>query len=322
MSSLNVSVPANSSRERQYSRPPAVDCAASGKLAGSVPLLIGFPLAVACRTTRQFLDAIFFHELLTQRELIGRCLVLHAEHVLARAYEPFRRAMALETPVHIQRVLAAHERHSIHPAVAGHTTDSFVHVNAVVEINKSREIVHARPLNRFSGTKALAHRFQHWTVGPDLGVAVHAGFGRWNTGERAFLDRGMAIAAIDSIIADMMFVAERHRLSARHSYFGNVWGFIDGRESRHYRDQENETAENRDPRNRVGAWVKNLRHRFLQSCLYRHCVRRAQDTSSRCCRRALRFTRASASNPPRKSSSAAQRRSRYSLRIPKLSIFR
>jgi len=143
---------------------------------------------MACRTTRQFLDAIFFNELLTQGELISRRLVLHAEHILARAYESFRRAMTLETPVHIQRVLAPHERHPIHPAVAGHTTDSFVHVNAVVEINKSRQIVDTRPLNRFSGTKALAHGFQNWTVGPDLGVAVHAGFGRRNTGERAFLD--------------------------------------------------------------------------------------------------------------------------------------
>jgi len=96
----------------------------------------------------------------------------------------------------------------------------------------------------------------------------------------------MAIAAIDSIIADMMFVAERHRLSARHSYFGNVWGFIDGRESRHHRDQENETAENRDPRNRVRAWVKNLRHRLLLI----DTAHDEQETSSRRCRRAVRFT--------------------------------
>src|SRR5678815_4776353 len=147
MRSLNASVPASSSRERQYSRPPALCCAIPSSPAGSIPSLIGSLLAMTCRTTRQLLDAILFDQLLTQGKLIGRRLVFHTEHVLARAYEPFRRAMTVEAPIHIERILAPHERHPIHSTVAGRTPDPFVHVNAVVEIDKSRQIVHACPLN-------------------------------------------------------------------------------------------------------------------------------------------------------------------------------
>src|SRR6476659_10467811 len=128
----------------------------------------------------------------------------------------------------------------------------------------------------------------------------------------------MAIAAIDSIITDVMFVAERHRLSARHSYFGNVWGFIDGRESRHHRDQENETAENRDPRNRVRAWVNNLRHRLLLSTPHTTSKRRVLVAADALCasRRRLRAPLGKIIL------SGSARIARYSLRIPKLSIFR
>src|ERR1051325_10126028 len=100
MRSLNASVPANSSRERQYSRPPALCCPIPSRPAGSIPLLIGFLLAMTRRTTRQLLDAVLFDQLLTQGELIGRRLVFHTEHVLARAYESFRRAMTVEAPIH------------------------------------------------------------------------------------------------------------------------------------------------------------------------------------------------------------------------------
>src|ERR1044071_3952720 len=270
MRSLKASVPASSSRERQYSRPPALCCPVPSSPAGSIRLLIGSLLAMTCRTTRQFLNAILFDQLLTQGELIDRRLVFHAKDVLARPHESFRRAMTVQTPIHIKRILAPHERHLVDSPVTGHTADSLVHVNAMVEINETGQIVHARPLNRLSGTKALAYRFQNWTVGPDLGMAVHAGFSRRNTGERALLDRCVAITAIDSIVADVMFVAEGHRLAARHSHFGDVRRLIDGGQSSDHGQQENQTAENRYPGNRVGAWVKNLRHRLLHRCPHRH----------------------------------------------------
>ena len=46
-------------------------------------------------------------------------------------------------------------------------------------------------------------------------MAVHAGLGRRNAGERRFLDRGVAVAAVDAVAADVPFVAELDGLFAR-----------------------------------------------------------------------------------------------------------
>src|SRR5690349_12377997 len=131
MRCLNASVSASSSRERQYSRPPRLCCPTPSSPAGSIPLLIGSLLAMTCRTTRQFLDAILFDQLLPQGELIFWRLIFHAEHVFARAHESFRCAMTLQTPIHIKRILAPHKRHLVDSSMTGHAADSLVHVNAV-----------------------------------------------------------------------------------------------------------------------------------------------------------------------------------------------
>jgi len=64
--------------------------------------------------------------------------------------------MTVETPFHLQRLLLPHERHAINLAVAGRAADALVHVNAVVEVDEVRQIVDARPLNRFAAAEALA----------------------------------------------------------------------------------------------------------------------------------------------------------------------
>src|SRR5215467_8556876 len=152
MSSLNCSVPASSSRERQYSFARIFGGLPPSNFAVSVSLLIDTLLTMTCRTTRQFFDVILFHELQTQGEPIGRCLVLHAEHVLARTDKSLRRSVTLQTPIHIKRVLTPHQRHLVDPAVAGYATNSLVHVNAVIEVNESGKVVHPRPLDRLSST--------------------------------------------------------------------------------------------------------------------------------------------------------------------------
>jgi hypothetical protein len=70
----------------------------------------------------------------------------------------------------------------------------------------------------------------------------------------------MAIATVDTVIADMMFVAERDRLAARDADLGDVRRFIDCRERRHQTDQQNGATENGEPGDRVRARMKNLRH--------------------------------------------------------------
>ena len=77
-------------------------------------------------------------------------------------------------------------------------------------------------------------------------------------GERAALDRRVAVAAVDAQLAGVMAVAERHRLLARDAGARDVRRAIDQRQPpRQGRDDE-QRAEDAQPRERVGARVKNL----------------------------------------------------------------
>lgn len=102
---------------------------------------------------------------------------------------------------------------------AAHT---LVDVNAVIEIDEARQVVHPRPLQRFSGPETFAHRLQNRALGPDLGVATHADFGGRNTGERRLFHRGVAISTVDAVVTDMMFVTERYWLHPRHADLGHI----------------------------------------------------------------------------------------------------
>ena len=68
-------------------------------------------------------------------------------------------------------------------------------------------------------------------------MAIHARLRRRNAGERTFFDRGVAIATVDAIVTNVMFVAERDRLAARDADLGDVRRFIDRRE-RCYQDDQ------------------------------------------------------------------------------------
>ena len=54
-------------------------------------------------------------------------------------------AVAVQAPLHLQRVLLPGERHLVHPAVAALAADALVDVNAVVEVDEVGQIVDARP---------------------------------------------------------------------------------------------------------------------------------------------------------------------------------
>src|SRR5262252_8270723 len=125
-------------------------------------------------------------------------LVLHVENLFLRTQELLRLTMAVEAPLHLQRVLLIHEGHGIDLPVAAETANALGDVNAVVEIYKIREIVHARPLDGLPAVEAPADRLQHGFIGPDLRVAVHTGLGGRNAGKTRFFNRGVAIAAVET----------------------------------------------------------------------------------------------------------------------------
>src|SRR6266536_3459619 len=135
------------------------------------------------RTARELLNLVFRDEAGAELELIRRRDVVHAEDRVARAHEAFGTAVTVEAPFHLQRLVLPHQRHAIDLAVTGRAADAFVDVNAVVEVHKIRQIVDARPLDRFPRAEALTDRLEERAVREDLRMAVHAGF-RWrNSGE-------------------------------------------------------------------------------------------------------------------------------------------
>src|ERR1019366_2446897 len=119
-----------------------------------------------------------------------------------------------------------HQRHAIHRAMASRATHTFVHVNTVIEINEVGKIIGARPHQRLAGAEALTHRLEHGRVGPDLRVAVHARLRRRYTRIPRNLYRRVAITTVDSQPADMMLVAERHRLHMRDARIRHIWGAL------------------------------------------------------------------------------------------------
>src|SRR5205085_11937029 len=107
-----------------------------------------------------------------------------------------------------------HERHLRYVAVTGRATDAFVHVYAVIEIDVVGQIVDARPLYGFARACALADRFKIGAVGPNLRVTVHADLSRGDSRRGGSFNRSVTIAAINSVIACVMLVAELKGLLA------------------------------------------------------------------------------------------------------------
>jgi hypothetical protein len=185
---------------------------------------------------------------------------LHIENLFFRPHKVFRPAMTLKTPFHLQRASLRHYRHLIDAAMAGRTAHAFVNVNRVIEIGKVRQVVDADPFQRFTRLETRAHRFQVGTVRPNLLMTVHAdGRGR-NTGRGGSLNRRVAIAAINAVVADVVLMTELDWLLA----FDPLAG-VPSRPGNLCRDpksckQNKDGAVNRGPRQIVRAVTENLWH--------------------------------------------------------------
>jgi hypothetical protein len=102
--------------------------------------------------------------------------------------------------------------------------DACVDVNAVIEINKVRQNVHTIPSDRLMVVVSIPNWRKHWTRRENLAVTIHTDFDRGHSGEGRVLYRRVTIAAIDSIVADVMLVAERHWLIDVDAHAGRVRG--------------------------------------------------------------------------------------------------
>src|SRR6266581_4393492 len=109
-------------------------------------------------------------------------------------------------------MLPPHQRHLVDPAMARHTANAFVDMDAVIEVDKIGQVMDSDPGERCIGAQAGTHGLEHGTLSPDLGVAVHTGLRRRNASHRGFLHKGVTVAAVDAETADVMLMAEGHRL--------------------------------------------------------------------------------------------------------------
>src|SRR5439155_5815837 len=188
-------------------------------------------------------------------------------------------AMAIQTPSHVERVGAPRDRHITHRTVAGGAADAFVHMDAVIEIDKLGQGVDSCPAKRAVRLKTRAHRVEHGSVHPDLGVASHTGSGRRESGKGRPFHRCVAISTVDAKLAGMMFMAEGNWLFAGFVGFrvpGRLLNFV---ESVAHPTNNEHGPVNAHLGNGIRAAMKYLSHR---GALRDSCAAALQlDTSSR-----------------------------------------
>jgi len=156
--------------------------------------------------------------------------------------------MAIQTPFHSKGLRLPHQRHAVNPTVTGFAADSFVNVDAVIEVNKVCDVVNPRPHDGPVVAKARTHRLERCTVGPDLLVAVHTHLCRRNTGKGGLLNPSVAITAVDAQPRHVMFVAERDRLITNDVLLGHVRRANDATPNQRHRYDDYQAAEDRESR--------------------------------------------------------------------------
>jgi hypothetical protein len=218
---------------------------------------------MASGTTRKrarVLNLVLFYQFAADLFLVARRLITHGGDEFARPDILLGMAVAVQAPLHLERVLLPGERHLIHPAVASLTTHSLVDVDAVIEIDIIRQIVHAPPWDGGIVAEARAHRFKRWAGEPDLRMAVHASLGGWNVGEARSLDRSVAIAAVKANAAHMVGMAERNGLFPGLCGTRIVIGPVQFGEYPGQKAKNEYRAEDGDSRKCIRAVMKDLRH--------------------------------------------------------------
>ncbi len=136
----------------------------------------------------------------------------HLRHVFRIAEVRPRVAVTIEAPTHRERLLLRHRLHLIDATVAGRAADAGGDVRAVIEEGEVRDLVDLHPLDRLVVVRPrLADRLERFAVLLHVrarpAVAVHARLDGRNSGERAFLDGPVAVAAVHPHVAGVQLVA-------------------------------------------------------------------------------------------------------------------
>lgn len=95
-------------------------------------------------------------------------------------------------------------------------------------------------------------------------MAVHAGFCRRNPREGGSFYARMAVAAVNSVVSHVMFVAELYGLLASNVLPRHIRRTRRGQHRQNGETHDENKRKDTEPRDEIGASMKNLRHfRFL-----------------------------------------------------------
>ena len=205
-------------------------------------------------------NPVLAHQTCANLTLIAIRAISHLEHRFARAHVLRRIAMTIQAPLHLQRRLLHHQRHSVDPPVTGLASDTFVDVNAVIEIDKIRQIVDPYPPQRPLFAEAGAHRLEIRTRRPNLRVTIDTGLGRRNACRGRHFDRRMAVAAIDADPAHMMLMRELNRLFDKLVRRSHEIRTLKERNQPTKRQHEKKNANEARTRPGISGLGKDLRH--------------------------------------------------------------
>jgi hypothetical protein len=133
-------------------------------------------------------------------------------------------------------------------------------VNAVIEINEIGQTVHLHPFDGLIVTVAVAHWVQVPGVIKEHGLAVHARVGRRDSRNSGSFHARVAIAAINAVVADMMFMAELYGLLTREVLARHVRGTGNGKHGNQRQPDQKERREHTKTGDEVRASMKNLGH--------------------------------------------------------------
>jgi hypothetical protein len=92
------------------------------------------------------------------------------------------------------------------------TPDTFLYVNAVIEVGVVWQVVYPDPLDGFVFPQAGADWFEISALSPDLLVTTHAGFSCRQARSRRGFNSSVTVAAVKTVIADMVLMTKLDRL--------------------------------------------------------------------------------------------------------------
>jgi hypothetical protein len=140
-------------------------------------------------------------------------------------------------------------------------------MNTVIEIDEIRQIVDSCPLEGAIFAIARPHGLERRAIRPHLRVAIHAGLCRWNARKRTFLNRRVAVPAVNTNSRNVMLMAERYRLLANDARFRKVWRTNKHAGYSHKSGNDENRAEDAHSRQRIRTAMKYLSHDYTSAPL-------------------------------------------------------